>query len=127
MAIVAETGGKGSQPTRPDVGELAYDIPASWNTELRAKRVDLGSSPGLVPEGTDLLCGGTGNCQIFVFRRVNNRWISLFKGQARICEAFTIGPGTYKRHKELKGATNQSAETAQRVAYQFEGRFHRSK
>ena len=82
--------------------KLAYDIPALWNTELRAKRVDLGSSPGLVPEGTDLLCGGTGNCQIFVFRRVNNRWISLFKGQARICEAFTIRPGTTNGIKNLR-------------------------
>jgi hypothetical protein len=111
----------------PTLEKLAYDTPDSWNTELRAKRIDLGSSPGLVLEGTDLLCGGTGNCQIFVFRRVNNRWISLFEGQAPICEAFTIGPGTTNGIKNLTVATNQSAETAQRVAYQFDGRFYRSK
>jgi hypothetical protein len=107
--------------------QLAYDIPDSWNTELRAKRIDLGSSPGLVLEGTNLLCGGTGNCQIFVFRRVNNRWISLFQGQAPICEAFTIGPGTTNGIKNLTVTANQSAEIAQRIAYQFDGKFYRSK
>lgn len=111
----------------PTLEKLAYDIPASWNTELRAKPIDLGSSPGLVLEGTDLLCGGTGNCQIFVFRRLNNGWISLFQGQAPICEVFTIGPGTTNGIKNLTVATNQGAETAQRVAYHFDGRFYRRK
>ena len=110
----------------PALEQLAYDTPDSWSTELRAKRIDLGSSPGLVLEGTNLLCGGTGNCQIFVFRRVNDRWISLFEGQAPICEAFTIGPGTTNGIKNLMVAANQSAETVQRVSYQFDGQFYRS-
>ena len=62
----------------PTLEELAYDSPDSWNTELRAKRIDLGSSPGLALEGTNLLCCGTGNCKIFVFRRVNVRCIFMF-------------------------------------------------
>ncbi len=107
--------------------QLAYDIPDSWNTELRTKRIDLGGSPGLVLEGTNLLFGGTGNCQIFVFRRVNDRWISLFQDQAPICEAFTIGPGTTNGIKNLMVEANQSAESAQRVTYQFDGQFYRSK
>lgn len=111
----------------PLLEQLAYDIPDSWNTELRAKRIDLGSSPGLVLEGTNLLCGGTGNCQIFVFRRVNDRWISLFQGQAPICEVFTVGPGTTNGIKNLMVAANQSAETAQRVTYRFDGQFYRGK
>jgi len=111
----------------PALEQLAYDTPDSWNTELRAKRIDLGSSPGLVLEGTNLLCGGTGNCQIFVFRRVNDRWISLFQGQAPICEAFTFGPGTSHGIKNLTVAANQSAETTHRVAYQFDGQFYWTK
>lgn len=111
----------------PALQELAYDIPDSWNTELRAKRIDLGSNPGLVLEGSNLLCGGTGNCQIFVFRRANDRWVSLFQGQAPICEAFTFEPGTTNGIKNLTVTTNQSAETAQRVTYQFDGQFYRSK
>ena len=74
------------------LGELAYDTLGSWGTELHAKPIDLGSSPGLVLEGTNLLCGGAGNCQIFVFRKVHERWISLFRGQAPIGDAFTFGP-----------------------------------
>ena len=111
----------------PALEQLAYDTPDSWKTELRAKRIDLGSSPGLVLEGSDLLCGGTGNCQIFVFRRVNDRWISLFQGQAPICEAFTFGPGTTNGIKNLTVVANQSAETAQQVTYQFDGQFYRTK
>ena len=40
----------------------AYDTPDSWNKELRVRRVDLGGSPGIVVQGSKLLCGGTGNC-----------------------------------------------------------------
>jgi hypothetical protein len=111
----------------PALEQLAYDVPDSWNTELRAKRIDLGNSAGLVLEGTNLLCGGTGNCQIFVFRKVNDRWISLFQGQAPICEAFTFGPGTRNGVKNLTVTDNQSAETTHQVTYQFDGQFYRSK
>ena len=44
----------------PVLEQLAYDIPDSWKTELRARRIDLGNTEGLVFEGTNLLCGGTG-------------------------------------------------------------------
>jgi len=40
------------------VSNSAFDIPDSWETELRARRVDLGTEPGLVLQGTNLLCGG---------------------------------------------------------------------
>ena len=77
----------------PELEQLAYDIPDSWSTELRAMRVDLGVNPGLLLQGTNLLCGGTGNCQIFVFRRVHGKWMSLFEDQAPICERVTFGAG----------------------------------
>jgi hypothetical protein len=111
----------------PVLEQLAYDIPESWNAELRAKRIDLGDSQGLVLEGTNLLCGGTGNCQIFVFRRVNNRWISLFQGEGPICEAFTFGPRNTNGIKDLSVTSNQSAGAAHRVTYRFDGQFYRSK
>ena len=66
------------------VEQLAYDTPDSWSEELRAKRVNLGSSPGLVLQGTKLLCGGTGNCQVFVFRNANNRWYRCSKMSKRL-------------------------------------------
>jgi hypothetical protein len=111
----------------PVLEELAYDIPDSWNSELRAKRIDLGNSPGVVLEGTNLLCGATGNCQIFVFRKVKDRWISLFQGEAPIGDAFTFGPGTRNGIKDLSVRSNESADTAATVTYRFDGQFYRSK
>lgn len=111
----------------PILEQQAYDIPDSWETELRAKRIELGDSQGLVLQGTNLLCGGTGNCQIFVFRRVNSRWISLFQGQGPICEDFRFGPGTTKGIKNLNVASNESADAAHSVLYRFDGQFYRSK
>ena len=39
------------------VEQSAYDTPDSWSSELRAKRIDLGNSQGLVLQGSNLLCG----------------------------------------------------------------------
>jgi hypothetical protein len=111
----------------PVLEQLAYDIPDSWNTELRARRVDLGNSEGLVLEGTNLLCGGTGNCQIFVFRKVNEQWVPLFQAEAPLGDAFTFGPETSNGIQDLSVASNQSAEAVHRVRYRFDGQFYRSK
>jgi hypothetical protein len=46
------------------VERSAYDEPNDWRNELRVRRVDLGSRPGLVLQGSKLLCGATGNCQL---------------------------------------------------------------
>jgi hypothetical protein len=45
------------------VASTSYDTPDSWPKELCIRRVSLGSVDGLVLQGTDLLCGATGNCQ----------------------------------------------------------------
>ena len=111
----------------PVFEQLAYDIPDSWKTELRARRIDLGNSEGLIFEGTNLLCGGTGNCQIFVFRKVKDEWVSLFQGEAPIGDAFTFGPGLTNGIKDLSLESNQGAEAVQRVRYRFDGQFYRRK
>jgi len=46
----------------------AYDTPDSWRAEVRVKRIDLAGTPGLVVQGSKLLCGATGNCQIWIYR-----------------------------------------------------------
>jgi hypothetical protein len=46
------------------VEQSAYDTPDSWDRELRVRLVDLGAVYGLVVQGSNLLCGATGNCQI---------------------------------------------------------------
>jgi len=99
------------------LGELAYDTPGS-GTELRAKRIDLGRDAGLCLREPICSVAGRETAQIFVFREVHDRWISLFHGQAPIGEAFTFGPGITNGIKNLTVAANQNAETAQRLTYQ---------
>ena len=100
----------------------AFDMPDSWEKELRAKRVDLGGSPGIVLQGTKLLCGGTGNCQLFMLRKVNDEWASLFGDeQAPLAESFHLGPGVTHGIKDLTVSTNSSAEASKRTIYKFNG------
>jgi hypothetical protein len=108
------------------VAQSAFDAPDSWEEELSAVRVDLGRSPGIVLRGTKLLCGGTGNCQLFVMRKANGRWVSLFgDDQAPLAESFELGPGVTRGIKDLTVVTNSSAETGQRIRYRFDGRMYR--
>ena len=110
------------------VEQSAYDTPDSWSSELRAKRIDLGNSQGLVLQGSNLLCGGTGNCQLFVFRKVKDTWVSLFEVEhAPLAESFQFGPGTTRGIKDLMIATNSRAESTERVTYKFDGTLYRSK
>jgi len=104
------------------VSDSAFDIPDSWEAELRARRVDLGTEPGLVLQGTNLLCGGTGNCQIFVLRKVNQRWTSLFRNeQAPIGEGYFFGPKATNGVKDLTVVANDSFDHSSRVKYRFDG------
>jgi hypothetical protein len=108
------------------VEESAYDVPESWDEELRAKSVDLGSSRGIVLQGTNLLCGATGNCQLFVLRKVNDRWLSLFESeQAPLASSFTFGPAVTRGIKDLTVVTNSSAQAGERVNYSFDGLAYR--
>lgn len=110
------------------VEKSAYDTPDSWGNELRAKRVELGDSPGVVLQGTNLLCGGTGNCQLFVFRKANDKWVSLIGGdQAPLAESFQLGPTVTRGIKDLTVVTNTSAVTSQRVSYKFDGKIYQPK
>jgi hypothetical protein len=81
-----------------------------------------------VLQGTNLLCGGTGNCQLFVFRKANDKWVSLFGGdQAPLAESFQLGPTVTRGIKDLTVVTNTSAVTSQRVNYKFDGKIYQPK
>src|SRR5262249_28106096 len=104
----------------------AYDIPDSWTSELRAKRVDLGQNPGLVLQGTSFLCGATGNCQLFILRNVNGTWISLFGDeQTPLAESFQLASHRTHGIRDLTIVTNLGAESADRETHQFDGRVYR--
>jgi hypothetical protein len=110
------------------VKKSAYDAPKSWITELRLRRVDLGNGPGIVVQGTSLLCGGTGNCQIWVFRKANAHWVSLFANDhAVLAEGFNFGPSAKHHIKDLTIITNSSAESSKQVTYKFDGRLYRAR
>jgi hypothetical protein len=110
------------------VKESAYDVPKSWRAELRFRQVDLGKGLGIVVQGTNLLCGGTANCQIWVFRKAEGNWVSLFKNdQAVLADAFQFGPTQTHHIKNLTVATKLGAEETRRVTYKFDGRRYTSR
>src|SRR5258708_39816501 len=88
-----------------ELEQSAYDTPDSWQNKLRVKRVDLGASQGVVIRGSTLLCGGTGNCQTWVFRKADNKWVSLFpKDHVPIAESFRLGPHVTAGIKDLRSS-----------------------
>ena len=110
------------------VDQSAYDTPDSWEKELRVRRVDLGSLPGLVVRGTNFLCGATRNCRIWVFRRVDGRWVSLFgNDEAPVAESFQVGPNVTNGVKDLTISVNVSAADGKHTTYQFDGKVYRVK
>jgi hypothetical protein len=119
-----------AKETREVIAEVersAYDTPGSWSTELRAKRITLGHTPGLAIQGSKLLCGATGNCQTWIFRKVGDRWMSLFTGdEAPIIEGFRLGPAVSGGIPDLTVWANSSAEASQQVTYKFDGKIYRA-
>ena len=110
------------------VESSAYDTAESWTDELRVKRVELGSGQGLIVRGTKLLCGATGNCQTWVFRRVGGKWTSLFGAEeAPVVESVSLGPSATNGIKNLTVSANLSAEAKKKTTYRFDGREYRSK
>jgi hypothetical protein len=111
-----------------EVEQSAFDTPDSWEKELLARRVDLGGRPGLAVRGSNLLCGGTGNCQTWIFQKVNDKWISLFPpDKVPVVESIRLGPHVTAGIKDLTVSTNSSAQDAQTVTYSFDGKFYRAK
>jgi len=106
------------------VEDSAFDTPNSWEQELRVRRVDLGAAPGIVAQGTSLLCGGTGNCQIFVLQKTNGKWVSLFKADAPIGDSFELGPSLTRGIKDLTVTMNASAAKSGHTVYKFDGQFY---
>jgi len=107
------------------VEPVAFDSPDSWDDELRARRVNLGTSQGLVLQGTNLLCGATGNCQLFVLRRTKGVWVSLFERDAPIGDGFHLGPHRTNGIMDFIVTSNLSAGARRRAVFTFDGRFYR--
>jgi hypothetical protein len=104
------------------VASTSYDTPDSWPKELCIRRVSLGSVDGLVLQGTDLLCGATGNCQTWVFRRDGAKWMSLFRDQAPIASGFGFDTQVSHGVRNLVLASTTSAETTAYTVFAYNGR-----
>ena len=110
-----------------EIAGISFDTPDSWESELRVRRVILGGvEEGLVVQGTTLLCGGTGNCETFVLRHVNSKWIAMFDEQAPIAAGFGFAQESSNGVKNFVIAANQSAEMEKYMSYKFDGKFYRA-
>jgi hypothetical protein len=104
------------------VKSSAFDIPQSWEKELRVRPVLLQSVRGLIVQGTDLLCGGTGNCQTWVFRNYRGRWVSLFRDQAPLASGFGFTMRAQQGIPEFFVGASISADQATYTYFSYNGR-----
>lgn len=104
------------------VKATAFDNPKSWQKELRVRRVSLHSVEGLVVQGSNLLCGATGNCQTWVFRKDRRRWVSLFLGQAPIASGFGFTKLVTNGIPDFLLAAHVSTDEINYASYSYNGR-----
>jgi hypothetical protein len=107
------------------VEATSFDVPDSWPSELRLRRLPLGEAEGLVIRGTRLLCGGTGNCETWVFRRSGGQWLNLFRQPAPVISGLGFTRETTGGIKNLYVRANSAAEKESRTLYKFDGEFYR--
>jgi hypothetical protein len=107
------------------VEKTSFDVPDSWDSELRVRRISLGEVDGLVIRGTQLLCGGTGNCQTWVFRRSQGNWTNLFEQEAPVVSSFGFDQEATGGIKNFLVSANSSAEKESRILFKFDGNFYR--
>ena len=108
------------------VEDSAFDTADDWQGELRVRRIDLGRSPGIIIQGTKLLCGATGNCETWVFRKFDDRWISLFpRDKVPIIEGFQIDSAVTNGIRNFRAISNSGAESENLITYRFDGKFYR--
>lgn len=107
------------------VQRTSFDIPDDWQSELQVRRVSLGASDGLVIRGTRLLCGGTGNCQTWVFRLSHGAWWNLFENEAPIVSAVGFEQATTLTIENLVSTVHMSAQEELWILFKFDGRYYR--
>jgi hypothetical protein len=107
------------------VESTSFDAPDSWDKELRVRRVSLGDSDGLLVRGTQLLCGGTGNCETWVFRRSQGNWLNMFDQEAPIVSGFAFEEDPGQGVKDFLVSANSSAAKESRTLFKFDGEVYR--
>ena len=108
------------------VEQTSFDTPDSWETELRLRRLSIAGGDGVVVRGTEMLCGGTGNCETWLFRRANGAWANMFDGEAPVVSSFGFGRHVSHDVPDLIATAPLSAAKRNYVVYIFDGAFYRS-
>jgi hypothetical protein len=107
------------------IASTSFDVPESWLAELRVRRISLGRSEGIVVRATRLLCGATGNCETWVFRRTAAGWMNLLVGEAPIASSI----GFVRQNlpvRDLVITANRSANASALMRYSFDGKLYRA-
>jgi hypothetical protein len=107
------------------VENTSFDAPDSWDMELRVRPISLGVTDGLIIRGTRLLCGRTGNCETWVFRRSPGRWLNLFEQEAPMVSGFGFEQEDGGGIKNFLVSINSSAATERRILFKFDGMVYR--
>jgi hypothetical protein len=107
------------------VEATAFDTPDSWESELRVRRVSLGESDGLVIRATKMLCGGTGNCETWVFRRSQGKWLNLFDREAPVISGFGFEHEASAGIRNLLVSAERCVGKENRILFKFDGNFYR--
>jgi len=107
------------------VEKTSFDVPDDWESELRVRRVPLGRTDGFVIRGTRLLCGATGNCETWVFRRDQGNWVNLFEEEGPIVSEFGFDQETTNGIKNFLVSAHFSGTKENQILFKFDGRFYR--
>jgi hypothetical protein len=108
------------------VEQTSFDTPDAWETELRLRRLSIAGGDGLVVRGTAMLCGGTGNCETWLFRRVNGAWRNMFEGEAPVISSFGFGHHVSHDIPDLIATAPLSAAKRNYMVYVFDGALYRA-
>jgi hypothetical protein len=108
------------------VEQTSFDTPDSWEAELRMRQLSIAGGDGLVVRGTEMLCGGTGNCETWLFRRAKGAWVNMFDGEAPVVSSFGFGRRVSHDVPDLIATAPLSAEKRNYVVYVFDGAFYRA-
>ena len=107
------------------VENSSFDTPDSWDEELRVRRVPWVESEVLVVRGTRLLCGATGNCQVWVFRRAGKQWRSTFEKDAPLASGLGFTDRTTAGLNDLLLVSSLGGDKDRYTHYRFDGKFYR--
>ena len=110
-----------------DIEATAYDTPKSWDKELRAETMRLGNAHALIVKGSDMLCGATANCQVWVFRKSDRGWRLLIdRKEALIADGLSFGPKKTRGIQDMHVTTNSSVSSQSSYTCKFDGAVYRA-